>query len=90
MFPFQVFANQPSKLDPIDDTILVGIHEGKSLQEIGESAGRSFAGVRKRMKALEEDGYIIYNPRRARSRTLTEKGSSYLTANGLMKPQSPW
>lgn len=84
MFPFDI-TGRPPKLDPLDDMILLAIDENRSLMEVGEEAGRSFSGIRKRMKNLESEGYLVYNPGRARARELTQKAKDYLTANGLKK-----
>lgn len=84
MFQFQVPGMQP-KLDPVDDQILQGVHERKSLQEMGREVGRSFANIRDRCKILEENGYLVYNPHIARGRQLTKQAEEYMVANGLLK-----
>lgn len=82
MFPVRV---KVTRMEPIDDAVLLGILEGKSLMELAEEVNRSFSGVRYRMQALEEIGYLEYPKSRARGRKLTPKALEYLRANGLLK-----
>ncbi len=85
MFQFNVQFNP--RLDPIDDLILQGIQDQKSLVELAAENNRSFAGIRKRMKALEAEGYIVYPEGKARSRMLTPKATEYMKVNGLLKTE---
>ena len=73
------------KLDPVDDTILLGVHRGESLQETGERIGCTHRWVKSKLHALQDDGYIVYIPRKARGRYLTVKGKEYLERRGLLK-----
>lgn len=83
MFPYK--PTRSSKLDPIDDEILQAVGEGCTLQEMADRVGKSVNGVKWRMQPLIEQGYLIYNPRRARARELTEQAKEYMRANGLAK-----
>lgn len=87
VFQYQAPATVSSRLDPIEDQILLGFYEGKTLVEIGAATGRSFAGIRKKAFALQDAGYLEYNPGKARGRTLTEQGKMYLRANGFLKQE---
>lgn len=82
---FQFIVKVDPKLEPIDDMLLLGVSQRKTLVEMGAEVGRSWAGVKKRLEVLELKGYIIYNPRKARGRLLTTTATEYLQANGLMK-----
>jgi predicted transcriptional regulator len=74
------------KLDSIDDIVLKGIWEGKSILEICKNADRAPAAIHYRLKELERNGYITPPPKpnMARSRKVTQSGENYLVGNGLI------
>lgn len=73
------------RMEAIDDAVLLGVYNHNSLEEIGRVISRSNRGVRLRMQALAELGFMIYVKNKARSHILTEKGVRYLKDNGLIK-----
>jgi len=80
----------PLRLGAVEDGILLGVYEGKSLKEIGSEVGRSFSGVRKIMEKMDKDGYLTYDHGKARGRVLTPLGFDYLKENGLIQQDSPF
>lgn len=74
-----------ARLDVDEIGVMKGVNEGKTLEEIGQSIGKSVGWVYQLARGLEEIGYVVQTkPRGARMRELTAAGKAYLQANGLL------
>jgi len=74
-----------ARLNADEVTVLKGVHEHKSLEEIAQDINKSVAWAYQLARDMEAIGYVIQNkPRAARSRELTQAGVEYLRANGLL------
>jgi predicted transcriptional regulator len=75
--------------DPIDDQLLLMVHERASITEMSERVGRSLANVHGRLENLQAQGLVVPppNPHQARSRELTKEAIDYLKANGYLSIQ---
>lgn len=74
------------KIDPIDELVMKGIYENKTILEICEDAHRAPAAIHQRLLDLQAGGYITPPPapHMARMRRLTQAGENYLSTHGYI------
>ncbi len=66
-------------MDERDSAILLGVYQGKSIQEIAEECRKSVSTIHGRMVWLRDQGYIEpWGARKARSKKLTHDGISWI------------
>jgi len=74
-------------LDPISESLLQAVHEGKTIRQMCTLiAVRSTNAVIERLRVLEHDGYVLPPTRkRATDRRLSPLGLQYMKAQGYIK-----